>query len=73
MGTNNPLLPEYEKPLLDVKIAGFKLDQFEVSRAQYKKCVQANYCEKISHQPSYETSSTLPQTMITWFQARKIL
>ena len=71
MGTNSPLLPEYEKPLLDVKIAGFQLDQFEVSRAQYKKCVQANYCEKISHQPSYETSSTLPQTMITWFQARK--
>ena len=70
MGTNSPLLPEYEKPLLDVKVSSFKMDQFEVSRAQYQKCVEANYCEKISHQPSYRTSSSLPQTMITWFQAK---
>ncbi len=71
MGTNSPLLPEHEKPLLDVKVSGFKMDQFEVSRAQYQKCVKANQCEKISHQPSYKTSSSLPQTMVTWFQAQK--
>ena len=71
MGTNDPLLPDHEKPLLDVTVPGFIMDTFEVSRAQYKKCVEANHCEAISQKPSYKTSSSLPQTMVNWFQARK--
>ena len=71
MGTNNPLLPEHEKPLLDVTVSAFKMDRFEVSRFQYEKCVEARHCQKISQKPSYKTSSLLPQTMVTWFQAQK--
>ena len=48
MGTNSPLLPKYEKPLLDVKVSGFKMDQFEVSELNIRNNDKNDCCENFS-------------------------
>lgn len=69
MGSNSSLMPDHEKPLLDASVKAFEIDQYEVSRDQYEKCVDKGQCPKISREPSYPTSGSLPQTMITWSEA----
>lgn len=68
-----------EKPVHNMTVSSFKLDQYEVTVADYKKCVTAGDCNAADHvlnaDPNFcnyynEDSDKKPMNCITWEGAR---
>jgi formylglycine-generating enzyme required for sulfatase activity len=75
MGSNNGFADE--RPVHDVSLAAFYIDQHEVTNEQYAQCVEAGQCERPSWEGSYTHDSyygnpeydKYPVIGITWGQA----
>jgi len=69
VGSEDPLHPPEEKPLLYARLKEYLMDQREVSRRQYQACVMGGGCEalNLSFDPLLEE---LPVNHVSWVQAR---
>lgn len=69
VGSEDPLHPPEEKPLLYARLKEYLMDQREISRRQYQACVMGGGCEALglSFDPKLEE---LPVNYVSWTQAR---
>ena len=58
-----------ERPRRTVVVATFSIDQDEVTRADYLRCVQAHACQPAAGARSDDAASRLPVTGVSWFDA----
>jgi formylglycine-generating enzyme required for sulfatase activity len=61
-----------EQPVHEVTLAAFYIDQYEVTNAQYRRCVEAGGCNLPSKIDHYRLSSYVdhPVVYVTWYQAQ---
>jgi formylglycine-generating enzyme required for sulfatase activity len=59
-----------ERPLHKVELARFSIDRFEVTQAQYQRCVEAGYCRRAKQYPD-NIGSKLPVVGVTWGDASR--
>jgi len=71
MGSDRVLDPQHEKPMVEVSMSAFLIDRYEVSVAQYLRCVGARECSPMKTEGSPLAKPDLPVTSLTWIQARK--
>ena len=72
-GSGNVDQPD-QCPARYVFLSAFSIDEKEVSRAEYDRCVQEGGCTEADYCPSYavyENAADLPQTCVTWYQAKE--
>ena len=69
VGSEDPLHPPEEKPLLYARLREYLIDQREISRRQYLACVLGGGCSALASatDPSQED---FPVNFVTWAQAR---
>ncbi len=62
-----------EFPAGDFLIQGFWIDRYEVTNADYRRCVEAGVCEPPSHLDAYDDPNRAanPVLSVSWFQARQ--
>ncbi|MBI1878747.1 MAG: SUMF1/EgtB/PvdO family nonheme iron enzyme [Chloroflexi bacterium] len=73
MGSNSQ---SDEQPVHEVTLAAFYIDQYEVTNAQYRRCVEAGGCELPGCYPypeayEAETKKNYPVVCVSWYQAQK--
>jgi serine/threonine-protein kinase len=63
---------ENEQPLHEVTLAAFYIDQYEVTNALYRRCVEAGACQKPGCLETYEakTKKNHPVVCVNWDQAK---
>lgn len=71
MGSNQG--ESQERPVHEVTLAAFYIDQYEVTNAQYAACVDAGGCEQPACSEPYEaeTKKNHPVVCVSWDQAKK--
>lgn len=80
MGTNAPSADTQQKPAHEVFVDAFEIDRNEVTAGDYKKCIEAGVCGKItSREPELISDEKYfatfkddePITEINWFNANR--
>jgi formylglycine-generating enzyme required for sulfatase activity len=68
MGTDDASRPERERPLHEVMLSGYWIDQTEVTNAQYRQCVDAGTCPFPTNTRNYDDPrySSFPVAYVTW-------
>jgi len=59
-----------ERPTRQVKLAAYSIDRFEVTQAQYERCVQAGACRAARRYPD-AGGPALPAIGVSWHDARR--
>ncbi len=61
-----------EEPVHTVTLDAFYIDQYEVTNARYRKCVEANFCRVPDCGELYSTEKTKhPVVCVSWNEAKK--
>jgi serine/threonine-protein kinase len=59
-----------ERPVARARLAAFRIDRTEVTRAMYARCVTAGRCAKAGEAPGADLAGDLPVTNVSWHDAR---
>ena len=60
--------PQNERPAAEIRVSTFLLDTHEVQNAQYRECVDADVCQRLTHFPGY-MGATQPAVGMRWADA----
>ena len=69
-GSNNPEWKD-EHPQVPVEVSTFLMDRYEVSTANYQKCVAAGACKNVISNYLHMRGDELPQVKASWYEAKK--
>jgi len=68
MGSNDSGADPDEKPVRTVYLVSYWIDKYEVSKKQYKKCVDARICDLPGD--NFSTYDNFPVTYVSWEDAK---